>query len=99
MSDVQLTITESGEKTIAAMRRRVEDIRIEYGKFSDEYVDVLTSLLDNILNVLRLGGTVSRDGDLSLIVNSFILYGVIFHRKYIDGNERDPLLGDWSCHS
>jgi hypothetical protein len=99
MSEVQLSVTESGGSTLVNMRQRVRDIEMEHGHFSSEYIKILESLLDNILNILRLGGRVSKDGELSLFVHSFIVYGVIFHSKYIDGENRDPLLGDWSCHS
>ncbi len=99
MAEVSITITEDAERTISDMRRRVADIATEYGQFSEEHLNALKSLLDNILGVLRLGGRISRDGELSLFGASWIAYGVIFHPKYLDGRERDPLLGDWSTHS
>lgn len=100
MTDTQLTITKEGQRALFDMRGRVVEIGSQYGYQSEEYVKALESLLDNVLNVFRLGGRVDKDfADLSLIVQSFILYAVIWHPKYIDGNKRDPLLGDWSCHS
>lgn len=98
MSDVQLSINEDAERTLGDMRRRVDDIGTEYGRFSEEYVNAMRSLLDNLLGIMRLGGRISRDGELSLYGASFIHYGVIFFAKR-NGDERDPLLGDWSTHS
>lgn len=98
MRDVQLSINEDAEKTLSAMRRRVEDIGMEYGRFSEEYVDAMRSLLDNLLGVMRLGGRISKDGELSLYALSFIDFGVIWFAKR-NGGERDPLLGRWSTHS
>lgn len=99
MSDVQLSVNEDAGKTLGDMRRRVDDIGTEYGRHSDEYIDAMRSLLDNLLGMLRLGGRISRDGELSLLGVSFIVYGLVFHAKYTEGKERDPLLGDWSIHS
>jgi hypothetical protein len=98
VSDVQISINEDAERTIGDMRRRVDDIGMTYGRSSDEYVNAMRSLLDNLLGVLRLGGRISKDGELSLYGVSFIHYGVIWFAKR-NGDERDPLLGDWSTHS
>jgi hypothetical protein len=99
MAEVKLEISEEAARTLGDMRRRVADIEMEYGRFSEEHLTALKSLLDNVLGVLRLGGRISREGELSLFGASFIAYGVIWHAKYINGTERDPLLGDWSTHS
>lgn len=81
------------------MQHRVNDVAMMYGETSREHVDMLKSLVLALTGVLRLGGHISRDGELSLFGSSFIAYGVIFHPKYLDGRKRDPLLGDWSIHS
>lgn len=99
MSEVKLEITEEADRTLGDMRWRVADIEMEYGRFSEEHLIALKSLLDNVLGLLRLGGRISRDGELSLFGASWIAYGVIWHAKYLDGYERDPLLGSWSTHS
>lgn len=98
MADTAVLITPEAERTLGDMRRRVDDIGMEYGRYSEEYLKVTFSLLDALMGIMRLGGRISRDGDLALFGASFIAYGVIWFPKR-NGDERDPLLGDWSIHS
>lgn len=99
MDDVRLEITEEASRTITDMESRVARIGQAYGEASPEYLKASQSLMRALATVLRLGGRVMRDGELSLICNSFITYGVIFFAKRNDNGERDELLGDWSAHS
>lgn len=99
VDQTRLDLTEPAQQTLLSMQVRCQEIAGAYGETSEEHVKALKSLLHALLNLFRLGGTVYKDGDLSLITVSFITYGTIFHRKYINGTERDPLLGDWSTHS
>lgn len=95
----RLEITEQAQQVLLAMQVRVQDIAYQYGEGSSEHVAALKSLLNAFMTLFRLGGIVYKDGDLSLVTCSFITYGTIFHAKYIDGNQRDPLLGEWTTHS
>lgn len=103
MTDRALTISPEAAQTITAMHQRVDQVAMAYGRHSAEHVDMLESLNRALTSLLRLGGRISRDGDLSLFGASWIAYGVIFHAKYlhdgVHGSVRDPLLGEWSCHS
>lgn len=98
MDDVKLEITPEAERTIAAMRDRVNEVARLYGEHSPQHVEMLRSLTDALMHVLRLGGRISKDDELGLLGVSFIVYGVVFFAKRIDG-ERHTLLGDWSVHS
>lgn len=97
--EVQLTLNEDAQRILGDMRRRVDDIAVQYGRYSEEYLKAMKSLLDALMGMLSIGGRISRDGELSLYGVSWIHYGVIFHSKYLPGRVRDPLLGDWSIHS
>lgn len=97
MSELQLT--EEAVQTIGNMEGRVAQIGQMYGKHSSEYLTALQSLSQVLAAILRLGGKVFRDGELSLVSNSFITFGVIFFAKRNDDGTRDELLGDWSVHS
>jgi hypothetical protein len=106
MSDEQdhhLDITPEALQTIAAMHDRANAIGLEYGKGSPEHLVALESLVTVYGHMLRLGGRIKREGlgeELCLIgVNRFLTYGVIFRPKKLDGDQRDPLLGEWELHS
>lgn len=98
MDDVKLEITPEAEQTIGAMRDRVNEVAQLYGEHSPQHVEMLRSLTDALMHVLRLGGRISKDDDLALLGVSWIVYGVIFFPKRVDG-QRHNLLGDWSVHS
>lgn len=98
MPAVEVHLTEEAARTITAMESRVAAIGRQYGDQSPEYVEALQSLSRVLATILRLGGKVFRDDELSLVSNSFITYGCIFFAKR-NGDERDPLLGTWSVHS
>jgi hypothetical protein len=98
----QLDLTPEALGTIAAMRARVAAVADHYGQGSPEHAAIADSLADVLARVLQLGGRIMRDGredELCLLGDSFITYGVVFFPKRLDGNERDPLLGEWSVHS
>jgi hypothetical protein len=98
-----IEITPEALKTIAAMQARANAIGLEYGEGSPEHLAALGSLVTVYGHMLRLGGRIMREGredELCLIgVNSFLTYGVIFRPKRLDGDQRDPLLGEWELHS
>jgi hypothetical protein len=93
-----LELTPEAMQTISRMRQRVEDVAMQYGHTSEEHIEMLRSYTNALENVLRLGGKIYRDAELSLLGVSFITYGVIFHRKHHEGTP-DELLRDWSVHS
>lgn len=98
MEDAKLVIDTSAMTVLGNMQQRVTAIGKQYGEHSPEHVEVLKSFNEALMSVLRLGGKVLSDGELSLVSLSFITYGVVFHPKYTDDG-RDPLLGSWSTHS
>lgn len=87
MPDVTLTLTEEAQKTISAMIGNVHAVGNVYGLESKEYRTVADSLPRAMESILRLGGRITRDGELSLYGSSFIAYGVIF---FSDGSARCP---------
>ncbi len=98
MPDTSLTLTPQAQETISAMLERIREVAIEYGDNSQEHRDMLWSLLYALTNMIRLGGRITKEDDLGLYGSSFIDYGIVFFPKR-HGDERDPLLGEWSCHS
>jgi hypothetical protein len=98
MSDTKLELTEGAIQTIGRMEQRVCEIGLHYGESSADYLKALRSLQLCLAQLLRLGGRVTLDGDLGLYSISFIHFGIVFHSTYRDG-ERDPMCGEWSCHS
>jgi hypothetical protein len=96
--DRHLEITPAALQVISAMQQRVAAIGDEYGQESSEHVEALKSLLDALVRVLRLGGRITKEDELSLFGASFIAYGVIFFPRRTHGVP-DPLLGEWSVHS
>lgn len=92
------SITPEAQRTLSAMQERLGAISANFGPHSEEYLETVESFAFSVLQVLRLGGKLYSDGELSLYGVSFIHYGVVFHRRYIDGDYH-PLLGTWSVHS
>jgi hypothetical protein len=96
--DVRLELTPEAIQTYGEMESRCHAIAELCGEGSPEHVEALVSLVRSVGHMLRLGGRITRDGELSLFGASFIAYGLIFHNEYKDG-ERNPLTGTWSVHS
>lgn len=78
---VTLEITEAAEGNISAMLVRVNQIQMQYGVNSDEWQRAVSSCNSALANMLRLGGRITAEDDLSLYCVSFIHYGVVFHAK------------------
>lgn len=95
---VRLELTDQAIQVINAMSDRVVEIRETYGLNSPEYLRVSTSLLHALLAMLRLGGNVHRDDALSLYSSSWLDFGVNWTPDRV-GDERHPLLGEWSVNS
>jgi hypothetical protein len=98
-ADTKLELTPSAIRNIRNMQVRVAQIGSEFGLNSDEYRRALESLNQVLIGLIGLGGRIIAEDDLSLLGDSFISYGVIFHRRHIGNNERHPVLGEWSIHS
>jgi hypothetical protein len=96
--DVQLVLTPGVMSVLNAMEQRCAEIGECCGAGSPEHLEALTSLIRSVFHMLRLGGRITKDDDLSLFGASYIAYGVIFHPHHQGGN-RDPLVGSWSVHS
>jgi hypothetical protein len=94
----RLELTPAALRVITAMEQRVAAVAEQYGTGSDEHVEMLGSLVNALGHMLRLGGRITKDGELSLFGASFISYGVIFH-AYRKGGDPDPLRGTWLLHS
>jgi hypothetical protein len=100
MSDegTRIEMTPGALDAVTAMQQRVGAVAGEYGEGSPEHVEILDSLVTALATLLRLGGRITKDDDLSLFGASYIAYGVIFFPRRTDG-QPDPLLGTWSVHS
>lgn len=96
MPDVKLEFTEAAVIELGNMQQRVRDIGQTFGINSNEYVEAQESLIHGLLSVIRLGGQISKDGELCLYGASFIHFGLVWHP---DRNDSTGLLGSWSCHS
>ena len=91
--DRRLELTPGALKVITAMEQRIARVALEYGKHSPEHVEML-GLVSSLATMLRLGGRITPEDELSLFGASFIAYGVIFHPNR-SGDQPDPLLGSW----
>lgn len=98
-TDTTITLTPRAIQNISNMQMRVARIGSEFGFQSEEYIKILESLNQALLGVLRLGGRVMAEDDLSLLVDSYITVGCIWHPRHIGGGERHGVLGEWSLHS
>lgn len=99
--DRTIVLTDSAARNLDNMQRRVWDIENQYGAKSDEALKATWSLLNALRTMHQWPGRVFAEDDLSLIINSSITIGVIWHRKHRDAKPNTPeaLLGEWSCHS
>lgn len=98
--DTPIVITIHADLAIADMQARVLAVADQYGRQSEQHVDMLESLMRAFATVFRNGGVITRDGELGLYGVSGFHYGIVFHRHYLpDGNTPDPLLGTWESHS
>lgn len=80
MGNTMIELTPEAERNIGNMLRRVGEISNYYG-FHDEYKKASESLLTSLAQMIRLGGYIYAEDDLSLNGVSWITYGVIFHHK------------------
>jgi hypothetical protein len=100
-----ITFSDEALRNIDNMQQRLWSVANEYGPswHSRETQMIEESLLNAMLTIIRFPGQVFAEDDLSLIINSFITIGIIWHpKKHKDENgewQRDPLLGEWSSHS
>jgi len=107
MSDTKTITVEINEyalRNISNMQQRVYMIGEYFGTDSKEYSLAAESLSAVLAQVLRLGGRITAEDDLSLYGDSFIQYGVIFHRNRTPlmtkfGDELADFAGEWSVHS
>lgn len=98
MADITITLTEQAAKNLHNMQTRCWDIQNRYGPTSPETLNAVLSFQRILRTILQWPGTVHAEDDLSLIINSSITIGIIWHAATING-QRDELLGEWSSHS
>lgn len=100
VTEFEFTVTRRAAETIQAMRNHVEKIGTDWGKASPEYQEALDSFARQVStifsNPIAPKTTVGKDGDLSLIVSSGIVFGVIFHgtKRYCTTEECGAYLND-----
>jgi hypothetical protein len=96
-------LTDRAIANLYNMEKRTWDIENKYGRDSDECIKAKDSLMRMFMTMIRFPGTVHAEDELSLIINSYITIGIIWHPlkfKPPGGEwEVDPLLGEWSSHS
>ena len=97
--DSTIVITDSAMRNIENMQKRVWDIQRVHGIDSIEARKAEMSFTQMLMTIFRWPGKVFAEDDLSLIINSHITIGIVWHAKRISVDERDPLLGEWSSHS
>lgn len=101
--DRTIVITPKAATNIENMQKRVWDIQNAYGVQSKEAEKAQYTFNQMLMTIVRWPGRVHGEDDLSLIINSSITLGLIFHHvrhKQEDGSwVTDPLLGEWSSHS
>lgn len=92
-----LNFTSEAFNELENMRNHVLMVRNFYGDKSPEFMKVSDSFGHVMFNLVRLGGNVYRDGELSLLgSNDYMTYGVIW---FGDSNSDGPEVGEWSIHS
>lgn len=94
--DRTFVITDSALKNIENMQRRVWDIENKYGRASEQYEKASFTFTQMLMTIFRWPGRVMAEDDLSLLIDSSITIGIIWHRNRSD---EDGLLGEWSSHS
>lgn len=98
-----IQLTDSAMRNLENMSNRVLDIETKYGVNSNEGTTARFTFSQMLMTIIRWPGKVHAEDDLSLIINSSITIGIIWHsvrHMREDGStERDPLLGSWSSHS
>ena len=96
-------LTDRAVFNVENMQRRVWDIENKYGEDSPEAIKATKSLLHAFMTMVRFPGTVHAEDELSLLVNSWITVGIIWHpvrlRTANGETWTDPLLGEWSTHT
>jgi hypothetical protein len=95
-----LELTQEALKTLHAMGDKVREIGANYGRESKEFSKAASSLAFSLIQMLNLGGRISKDGELSLycVTNNDVPYlhdfGVNYHRS-----DKDDTYGEWSVNS
>lgn len=96
--DTTITLTDGALRNLENMYQRCWHIEAKFGNTHDYTLKARQSLLDAMSTIFRWPGKVFAEDDLSLIIQSRITIGVIWHPSHING-QRDELVGSWSCHS
>jgi hypothetical protein len=95
--------TEEAVRNIRNMKERLWEITNVFSTDSHEYRLAARSYIAAMDTLFAWPGKVFAEDDLSLIINSSITIGVIWHPKHTLNAEgeavRDPVAGEWGCHS
>lgn len=99
--DKQFEITQEANNNLGNCRDKIETIRANYGRNSDEYLDATESLMRATTAILMHGGTyggrLMAEDDLSFIFDTFITIGIIYTPAHKNGESM--FYGTWSMHS
>jgi hypothetical protein len=92
-------------QVISNMQARLNTVAHGIGEHHEATTKMALSLSRSLIQMMRLGGRITADGELSLYCrNDYIDYGVNFHSKKlvlvspVDEIEYD-LAGEWSVNS
>lgn len=105
--DRTVTLTENALIAISDMRDKCSTIEAWYGNDHPKSIAAVRSLAYSLTHMIRLGGVIHKDGDLSLFGSSFIHYGIVWFGDKNAGVHADtgedligaPETGTWSVHS
>lgn len=99
--DLTITLTPEAQLEIQKMHSHVINIIAEYGTDSDEYRMTADSLMRVLADLCRLGGRITRDGDLSLygVTHYGMHYGIVWFPKPNPDHPTAVAAGEWSVHS
>jgi len=100
--DKTFVLTDGALANLENMQKRVWDIEMKYGLGSDEATKAVFTFSQMLMTILRWPGRVMAEDNLSLIIDSSIVIGIIWHPVRHKVEEKwitDPLLGEWSSHS
>jgi len=84
-----ITLTPEALKNINNMLNHIWRTEIEYGNMHKKTIEMKDSFIRSIIQVFNFPGRVMAEDDLSLIIDSYITLGLIYHRSS----------DTWSTHS
>jgi hypothetical protein len=102
-TDTVITLDPRAVQTIERMTDHVTTLGRFYGTASPAHAIAAASLAHSLRTMIRLGGRITEEGELSLYGVSFIDYGVVFHPAARPDGYAEvadaPQPGEWTVHS